>query len=389
MPRKLASIQRVVDIKPIEGADRIELATFLGWNVIVKKGEFKIGDLGVYIEYDSLLPVDNPNFEFLHKSCYSPKYNAYRIRCMKMKGVFSQGIAFPLSILPISYLGLKHEGSDVTDLLRITKYDPEAWEEEHGIKNKFGKGGRSNYNFFMRFILRFKWFKNIFFPKRKEFPTMLLSITDETRIQAVPNVLTEYKGTQCYITEKIDGCSFTAVMHKGKFDVYSRSMCMTNSNSHWWRVEEKYKIKEKLKKLGLNNIALQGEVVGEGVGNGSGCNLYNTIGNDLYVFNVIDLKIKKQYSLNDMVMLCNELGLKTVPILQSNYVLGVHTVGELLELSKGKSVLLESAEREGIVIRDLENKFQPIRGLGDHLSFKVINPDFIMKHQDKERKENN
>lgn len=387
MSRKLASIQKVANVQPIEGADRIELATFLGWNVIVKKGEFKVGDLGVYIEYDSLLPVNNANFEFLRKSCYSPKYNAYRIRCMKMKGVFSQGIAFPLSILPYPYNCNVHEGDDVTELLNITKYDPEAWDEEHGVQgNRSGLSGRSKYNFIVRFMLRFKWFKNILFPKRKEFPTELLSKTDETRIQAVPNVLDEYKDTSCYITEKIDGCSFTAVLYKGKFDVYSRSMNKTKTNSHWWRVAEKYKIKEKFKKLHINNIAIQGEVVGDGVGNGSGCNLYNTDGNGLYVFNVIDLNTSKQYSIFGIQVLCEKLCIPTVPLIDINYKLGKHDVAGLLELSKGNSLLNEATPREGIVIRDLENKFQSIRGLGDHLSFKVINPDFILKYQDKERK---
>lgn len=90
--RKLASIKTVSDLIPIEGKDRIILAMIDGWSVIVKKGEFNIGDKCVYVEIDSVLP-DKPEFDFLSK-------NNFRIKTMKMAGVISQGICFPLSILP-------------------------------------------------------------------------------------------------------------------------------------------------------------------------------------------------------------------------------------------------------------------------------------------------
>lgn len=60
--RKLASVQYVHDITPIEGADMIEVAHVLGWQCVVKKGEFEVGDLGVYFEIDSFLPI-KPEFE--------------------------------------------------------------------------------------------------------------------------------------------------------------------------------------------------------------------------------------------------------------------------------------------------------------------------------------
>ena len=74
--RKLASIQKIVDISPIEGADSIEVAQILGWKVVVKKGEFKIGDLVVYCEIDSILP-EKPEFEFLRD-------RKFRIRTIKL-----------------------------------------------------------------------------------------------------------------------------------------------------------------------------------------------------------------------------------------------------------------------------------------------------------------
>lgn len=85
--RQLASIKVISDITPIEGKDRIVLATVDGWRVIVKKDEFRIGDKCVYIEIDSVLP-EKPEFEFLRK-------NNFRIKTMKMAGCISSGICFP------------------------------------------------------------------------------------------------------------------------------------------------------------------------------------------------------------------------------------------------------------------------------------------------------
>lgn len=92
--RKQASIQKIEWVRPIEGRDRIELAGVLGYQVIVKKSEFAVGDLCIFCEIDSVLP-EKPEFEFLR-----PK--KFRIKTLKLgsgdKAVYSQGICFPLSI---------------------------------------------------------------------------------------------------------------------------------------------------------------------------------------------------------------------------------------------------------------------------------------------------
>jgi len=90
--RSLATIQRIVGLDAIPGADAIEVAQILGWHVVVKKGEFKVGDLCVYIQVGSVLP-DRPEFDFLRKA-------DFRIKTIKLRKQISQGIAFPLSILP-------------------------------------------------------------------------------------------------------------------------------------------------------------------------------------------------------------------------------------------------------------------------------------------------
>jgi RNA ligase (TIGR02306 family) len=67
MKRKLASIQTVLDIEPIPNADAIELARIQGWQCVVKKGEFRPGDTGVFFEIDSVPPEDD-RFAFLWRS---------------------------------------------------------------------------------------------------------------------------------------------------------------------------------------------------------------------------------------------------------------------------------------------------------------------------------
>ncbi|MFH1288821.1 MAG: RNA ligase (ATP), partial [bacterium] len=117
MDRKLASIQKIIDIQPIPNADNIEVAAILGWKVVTRKSEFKPGDMVVYIEIDSVLP-ERPEFEFLRTNCFIDNgiVKGFRIKTKKFRKQISQGICFPISILS----GLKcefAEGNDVTTLL--------------------------------------------------------------------------------------------------------------------------------------------------------------------------------------------------------------------------------------------------------------------------------
>ena len=99
--RKLASIQKIKEILPIEGADAIELAIVNGWKVVVAKNVgHQVGDFVVYCEIDSFLPIE-PEFEFLRKSSYKKMgdQEGFRLRSAKIRGVVSQGLILPLSVL--------------------------------------------------------------------------------------------------------------------------------------------------------------------------------------------------------------------------------------------------------------------------------------------------
>lgn len=173
MDRKLASIQRIVSLSPIEGADKILKATVLGWELVIAKADnFKVGDLVCYCEVDSILP-DKPEFEFLRD-------RKFRIKTIKLKGQVSQGICFPLSILP---KGNYKEGDDVTNLIGVRKYDPQAEFE----RKESDRLAAIDKNRLTKFFKRFAWYRRLFFKvKRTPFPPFIKK-TDEDRIQLFPD----------------------------------------------------------------------------------------------------------------------------------------------------------------------------------------------------------
>jgi RNA ligase (TIGR02306 family) len=123
MIRKLASIRKVKDVKPIEGADVIELILIDGWQCVSKIGQLKKDDLCVYFEIDSFCP-EKPEFEFLRKSSFKTMADGstgFRLKTIRLKEQLSQGLVLPLSEVNLSDV---NEGDDVTEILGIKKYEP-------------------------------------------------------------------------------------------------------------------------------------------------------------------------------------------------------------------------------------------------------------------------
>lgn len=360
MGRKLASIKIVNDMIPIEGRDRIALAMVDGWQVIVNKEQIKVGDKVVYCEIDSVMP-ETEQFEFLRSK-------KFRIKTMKMAGVISQGICFPLSILP---KGEYEVDQDVTDILGIKQYE-ETMDIERGTQSEI-----STKKKYPRFLMRFSWFRNLVLPKKqtKGFPSFI-SKTDETRIQNAPFYLKNKD--EWVVTEKIDGQSGTFFLkkedRKGLFKktIYDFGVCSRNlrlwneDNSSYWSVAKKYNIKEVLESnIGDNCfIAIQGECVASNVQG----NKYHVTEPDLYVFNVItpngrmgSIEAKEWAEKN---------GMKFVPILDDCYVLP-DSMKEVVEYAHGTSKLYNTL-REGIVFRSKDGK----------KSFKAVDPLFLLKHNE-------
>lgn len=374
--RKLAHIEQIEWIKPIEGADKIELCGILGWQcVIAKKDNFKVGDKICYIEVDSVLP-DKPEYEFLRD-------RKFRIRTIKLKGTLSQGLVLPINILPQnpSYFSL---GADVTELLGITKYlSPSEREEFEQQERKLA----NEKNKLKKFMMRYSWFRKLFLSKKQKsgFPYWV-SKTDEERIQNIPQVLEQFKDKEVYVTEKIDyqSATFTGKMvprfggildkliplKKYQFVVCSRNLTTNDKNSLYWKIAKKYNLEQILKEN--PTLTIQGE---QGDTNVQG-NKYGIKEPTMWVFNIIDHEKNYHYNFDEMYEFCQKYGLRNVPFLRSSALIAIgNTVQELVEFSKGKSILNPNIEREGIVVRCIENGKKI-------LSFKVINPDFLLKYNE-------
>jgi hypothetical protein len=380
--RNLCSIQTIKTIEDIPGKDKIGLASFVntGWHVIVGKSDFKAGDLCVYVEYDTLLP-EKPEFEFLRKRCWNEKWKGFRITAMKMAGVVSEGIVFPISILhPITRAyGEVKDGLDVTEAIGAKKYDPELLEEKESV-NQMKKW----YSIFMRIPLFKKWF----FPKKESgsWPSFLPGKTDETRIQVLQYVIEDWREHSIEVTEKLDGQSVTYSLHKGKFNVFSRNVWHKNKcNNNYWEMAEKYGIEKSLrlmhKKMGYHKndtIVIQGEIVGPGIQK----NKYGLKGKELFIFNLAArLKEKSKWEYSGHFNLSNVLAvyfkMKPVPLVIGGKEFAFNSIDELVEYSRGVSKLNFEVQREGIVVRLTELE-EPGKGMSNMSSFKVINPDYIV-----------
>jgi RNA ligase (TIGR02306 family) len=341
MERKLATVRIITDIKPIEGADMIELATVGGWNVVVAKNVgHKIGDKVVYCEIDSFLPI-REEFEFLRKSSYKKMddQEGFRLKTIRLRGQLSQGLILPISVVPIAQFATGHnlpEGLDVTEMLGIVKYEPPIPAELSGKV----KGG---------------------------FPSFLRK-TDEERIQNLVKEYEEYKLTsqhQFYMTEKLDGSSATFYMNNGVFGVCSRNLELLETEGNtFWKVARELDLENKLKDKG--NICLQGELIGEGIQG----NPYKIKGQTVHFFNGFDIDTQTRMNINDFLILLDELELLSVPILDVAFLLP-DTVEGMLKLAEDKSRLNKLTEREGVVVRSLDNT----------ISFKAISNKFLLSEK--------
>ncbi len=383
MERKLASIQRIREILPIEGADAIEIAVVNSWKVVVKKNEYKAGDLCIYCEIDSFLPV-REEFEFLRKSSYkklSDGTEGFRLKTIKLRGQISQGLILPLSTLndkefeemsvgvskqpwgdqlqlgPYDDALVIEEGVEVTQLLGIVKYEPPIPAELAGkVKGSF--------------------------------PGFLRK-TDEERVQ---NLTKEYEGMKSetfYVTEKLDGTSGTFYFRDGVFGVCSRNLELSDpgefvpgmvmcedgierpkKENTYWKVAKDLNLAEKLGTLG-QNFSIQGEIIGEGIQG----NPYKIKGQTLRVFNVFNIDTQEYLGLEEMEDFLNKIDvdsnkIELVPVLEREFKLP-ETIDELLKYAEGKSALHKEAEREGVVIRN-RNKT---------ISFKAISNAFLLKEK--------
>lgn len=332
MERKLVSIQRIERIEPIPDATNIVKARVMGWDVVVKKGELAEGDLCVFFEIDSVLPEGKPWAEFLRP-------RGFRVRTMRLRGVLSQGLALPVSILEGDVPSL---GTDVRERLGVTKYEA-VLPDTREIAGPF--------------------------PAR-------VPKTDEIRLQSALGVLDEIRGLPFYVTTKLDGTSVTFFRDlDGSFVACSRNWALARTDNAVWRVAERHRLEEKLP----HGIAVQGELCGPGIQK----NRLSLEAPEVFVFSAYDVRAGTFLEHGRLVAFCAEHGLSMVPV--ERVVEGEeaarfeHTLERYLELARGLYTGTKN-RKEGIVVRPLNESRSEV--LSGRLSFKVINNEFLLKDED-------
>ena len=397
--RNLATIRKIKAVNNIDGYDKISLYNLenLGWNIIAGKNEFKVGELVVFIEPDTILPV-RPEFEFLRKRCWNSIYEGFRIRVMKLAGIYSQGIIFPLSILPVKkgfFKKIYKEGRDITYLLNIIRCDEEEMYEIKYRKTHKQKKYKGIKKLLYKLGLMRRKKKQA--RKRGNFPSFFPK-TDETRLESIPEILGYIKEKDIYVTEKIDGASLSVFYKDDKFCVCSRNVKLSPDkqyrfigDSHWF-VTQKYNIEKSLSlycKENNKNLVLQGEVIGinkDGSHPIQG-NKYKLLEPDLYLYQAFDINKQTFLDFEDFMPLLEALKLKSVPILYmgNERDLNLNSINDWEKYSVGKSTVNTIIQREGIVVRTVkEETALRLRTVRQRLSFKVVNPEFDLKEKNKE-----
>ena len=345
--RKLASVQYIHDITPIDGADRIELAHVLGWQCVVNKGQFQPGDLGVYFEIDSFLPT-RQEFEFLRKSCYKDSEilgPGFRLRTQKFRGQVSQGLLLPISVFP-EIPGDAAIGTDVTDLLGVKK-----WE----IEERATTGG------------------TVIGTLPSDVPH-----TDETRIQAMPELLEAFRGKDYYISTKMDGSSHSISIDSDGFHVTGHNYeYKDDGSSHFFELVKSRNYRSAMEQYmaehDIHILTIQGEFCAPGIQQ----NRLKLQRPEWYVFTVrID---GHRVGLEKMKEVVAAIGAPTVPIEEIGFDLSsvYPSVEALLQRAEGQYP--NGGPKEGIVIRTTVPEFSPM--ISGPLSMKIVSNKYLLKNE--------
>jgi hypothetical protein len=353
----LASLQKIISLTPIDGADFIEVATVLGWQVVVKKGEFKVGQLVCYIQIDTVVE-ERPEYEFLRE-------RKFRVRTIKLRKQISQGLIIPVSTW---WKGGLKEGDDVSGYAGVTKYEKPDNNPERYDKPRMPKVWYKKYIYLFKYNFLYKTFPKLQRLSRSPFPKHLVSITDEERIQNIPQVLKSHTGKLFVVSYKLDGSSITIihskVFGKSKFRICSRRFELHDKKNDWHRVftDTNFNI-EVLKlvtKFKTNDIIVQGEAIGKFNGNH-----HNLQREQIRLFNIyVDGKRLNQ---KDFIDTCLAYNIPHCPMYKQTIL--NHTLPEILKESEIKDLLNPNVDVEGLVWRCVD----------DNTSFKVINNKYLLK----------
>lgn len=341
--RRLATIRTIAELNPIPGADAIECATVDGWNVVVKKGEFAVGDLAVYFEIDSWLPASNPAFAFLmSKSSEYQGVPGTRLRTIRLRGQVSQGLLLPLATFDI-HPHIAELVEDLTDVFGILKW-------ERPMSANLGGTARGNFPSFI--------------PK-----------TDQERIQNIyGRVVHHYADKLFEVSVKLDGSSMTVYRKDEDVGVCSRNLDLTETEGNsFWKAARDQKLIEAMQAYGLN-LAVQGELIGEGIqGNPEGL-----AGRRMYIFDIYNIDSERYLLPCERAIVVTHLQELGADVTQVPLVPGIfkpsdfESIGDMLKFAEGKCSIGGKNEREGLVWKELNSDF----------SFKTISNKFLLKGGD-------
>lgn len=400
--RELAYVVRVDDIKPIEGRDRVECAVVGGWTIMVRKGQFHPGSLGIYFEIDSQVPEKEP-FMFLAQKKFKIKTQKYKTP----NGQFwSQGLLMApedfnwymndirTAIIEMDatndegYHAVDNESRFLTKRLGVTYAVAEDNARKSGSMDKYKKMAQRRPKLFakkpIRWLMRRNWGKKLLFvlfgkkkDKKSGWPAWVKK-TDEERVQNMPWIL---QNKEPWIaTEKIDGTSTTFTMKRGKFGKFDFYVCSRNvvfdkpdkvcfyDSNVYLEMAEKYDIENALKDILKNNpklewVTIQGETYGPGIQKRD----YSATEHKFAAFNFITSTEGRWNSLEAKELLAF-YDIPWVPIIDKEFILP-DTVEELLDIATDISVI-DGGMREGLVFRSLDGA----------QSFKAVSNEFLMKY---------
>jgi RNA ligase (TIGR02306 family) len=358
---KIASIEKLISVEPHPNADRLDLVKVLGYQCVTERGLHKAGDLIVYIQPDSVLPVDAEWAESYRK--YSPT----RIKAVKLRGEWSEGIIVKFSQLAnvtafAARLSDWAEGEDVAEAIVATHYEPPLPQD-----------------------LSAKGLLPLGIPK-----------TDEERWENIVGRLPF--GEPVDVTLKVDGQSWSAYydVETKTFGVLGRTMeYKEEAHNRYTAQIARYDIKNKLiaycEKYGVS-LCIRGESYGEGL-QGHSFNPHAKEKAGLAIFSVYNIRARKYERRDDefyFIKVAEELDLPTVPILER----GVILVRELIEKYSIGLKKIDGKPFEGVVINhgayQIENEektllcpdgiTREIGGVKQYSagSFKVINKNYDM-----------
>ena len=391
--RQLAYLVYVDAIEPIEGKDRVECAVVGGWRTMVKKGVFKPGSIGIYIEIDSKTPEKEP-FDFLEK------YH-YKVKTQKFKTFYSQGLLMHPDDFGWSVAGelvkddkgeihsVKDDSRFLTKQLDVVYATADDNKRKAPSADKYKKMAQRHPDLFKkswaRWMMRRKWGKKVmffFFGKKKDkkggWPSHIAAKTDVERIQNCTWLLND---KQPYIaSEKIDGCSCSVMAEKTKFNKIKYYVCSRNvvfedenqkcfyENNVYFEAYNKYNLKDKITQIlndyHLPNVAIQMEIFGPGIQKRD----YSLTDHQIRVFHIVSEG--KKMPMDKVIEICEKYNLPHVPILDDNYILP-DTIEELQTYVESKGSEIDNKEKEGIVFYDKQT---------GQTYFKFVSPSFLMKY---------